>query len=58
MVNNEENEEENRNRQPCCEWVFQLTPNDNYHQGMNMLERFEIYVNEYDELHQEQFVAI
>lgn len=58
MENNEDNEEENKNHQLYYVWVFQLMPNDKYHQEMNKLEQFEIYMNVFDGLHQEQFVAI
>ena len=58
MVNNEENEEENRNHQLYYVLVFQLMPNDRSHSMMNMLELFGIYVNVFDGLHQERFVAI
>ncbi len=58
MVNNEENEEVNKNHQLYYVWVFQLMPNDKQHQVMYKLELFEIYMNVFDVLHQEQFVAI
>jgi len=58
MVNNEENEEENKNHQLYYVLVFQLMPNDKQHQVMYKLELFEIYMNVFDVLHQEQFVAI
>ncbi len=58
MENNEDNEGVNRNHPLYYVLVFRLMPNDKYHQEMNMLELFEIYANVFDELHQEQFVAI